>query len=84
VVVVLDAGNVGLDRALLAAAAPRLVAAVTSGGRSGPGTLLGLLQRASALVIRGRAAGTTGRVVPLTGARSAPPPNRGGVEQAGA
>jgi hypothetical protein len=42
------------------------------------------LHRASALVIRGRAAGTTGRVVPLTGARSVPRAGRGGVEQAGA
>jgi hypothetical protein len=85
VVVVLDAGRLGVDRALLAAAAPRLVAAVAPGGRSGPGTLLGLLQRASALVIRGRSAQTAGRVVPLTPSpRPLPVTEHGGVEQAGA
>ena len=35
VVVVLDAGRLGIDRALLAAAAPRVVAAVPPGGRAG-------------------------------------------------
>jgi hypothetical protein len=85
VLVVLDAGRLGLDRALLAAAAPRLVATAPPGGRSGAATLLGLLQRAGALVIRGRSAETTGRVVPLTaGGRSLPVAGRGGVEQAGA
>ena len=54
----------------------------------GPGaggtTLLGLLYRASALVIRGRSTETPGRVVPLpAGARAVPVP-RGEVEQAGA
>ena len=54
----------------------------------GPGaggtTLLSLLYRASALVIRGRSPETPGRVVALTpGARSVPVP-RGQVEQAGA
>jgi hypothetical protein len=84
VVVVLDAGRLGIDRALLAAAAPRVVAAVPPGGRSGSATLLGLLNRASALVIRGRAGEATGRVVQLTpGTRSLPAPG-GDVEQAGA
>ena len=84
VVVVLDAGRLGIDRALLAAAAPRVVAVVPPGGRTGSATLLGLLNRASALVIRGRSPDTPGRVVQLTpGARSLPV--RGDdVEQAGA
>ena len=84
VVVVLDAGSVGVDRALLAAAAPRLVAAVAPGRRAGTATLSGLLNRASALVIRGRAARTAGRVVQLTPAPRARPVRGGGVEQAGA
>ena len=85
VVVLLDAGGLGLDRALLAAAAPRLVAAAAPGSRPAAATLLGLLNRASALVIRGRAPETTGRVVPLTpGTRSLPVTDHGGVEQAGA
>jgi hypothetical protein len=47
--------------------------------------LLGLLQRASALVIRGRSAQTAGRVVPLTPSpRPLPVTEHGGVEQAGA
>jgi hypothetical protein len=84
VVLVLDAGAVGIDRALVAGAAPRLVAAVAPGARTGSSTLLGLLHRASALVLRGRATPTAGRVVQLTpGARSMPV-RGGGVEQAGA
>jgi hypothetical protein len=83
VVVVLDAGTLGMDRALLAAAAPRIVAAVAPGGRTGPGTLLGLLNRASALVIRGRAAESSGRVVQLTPGTRALPVRDAGVEQAG-
>jgi hypothetical protein len=84
VLVVLDAGALGMDRALLAAAAPRIVAAVAPGGRTGSGTLLGLLNRASALVIRGRAADTSGRVVQLTPGTRALPVRDAGVEQAGA
>ena len=84
VVVVLDAGTLGIDRALLAAAAPRIVAAVAPGGRSSSGTLLGLLNRASALVIRGRTADTQGRVVQLTPGTRALPVREAGVEQAGA
>lgn len=84
VVVVLDAGTLGLDRALLAAAAPRIVAAVAPGGRTGSGTLLSLLNRASAVVIRGRAAETSGRVVQLTPGPRSLPVRGAGVEQAGA
>jgi hypothetical protein len=85
VVVVVDAAGVGVDRALLGAAAPRLLAVAAPGARAGGTTLLSLLYRASALVIRGRSTGKPGgRVVPLTaGARSVPVP-RGQVEQAGA
>jgi hypothetical protein len=85
VVVVLDAARQGVDRALLAAAAPRMVATVAPGSRWSSGTLLGLLQRASALVIRGRAVPSTGRVVPLPpGPRPLPVTGHDGVEQAGA
>jgi len=84
IVVVLDAGRVGVDRAMLAAAAPRMLAVAGPGARSGGTTLLGLLHRAGALVIRGRSVAAPGRVVPLTvGPRSVPMP-RGEVEQAGA
>jgi len=65
VVVVLDAGRVGIDRALACAAAPRVLAVAGPGSRAGGSTLLGLLYRASALVIRGRASTPPGRVVPL-------------------
>jgi hypothetical protein len=85
VVVLLDADRLGVDRALLVAAAPRLVVTSASGARPGATTLLGLLHRASALVIRGRAPEPAGRVVPLTpAARSVPVTDHGGVEQAGA
>jgi hypothetical protein len=85
VVVVVDAAGVGVDRALLGAAAPRLLAVAAPGARAGGATLLSLLYRASALVIRGRSTEKPGgRVVALTpGARSVPVP-RGQVEQAGA
>ena len=73
VVVVVDAGGVGVDRALLGAAAPRLLAVAAPGARAGGTNLLSLLYRASALVIRGRSTETPGRVVPLTpGARVRP------------
>ena len=65
VVVVVDAGGVGVDRALLGAAAPRLLAVAAPGARAGGTTLLSLLYRASALVIRGRSTEKPGRVVPL-------------------
>lgn len=87
VVVVLDAAAQGVDRALLAAVAPRVVAVAAPGGRPGTSSLLGLLQRAAALVIRGRAATAAvgGRVVPLPPApRARPATGHEGVEQAGA
>ena len=65
VVVVVDAGGVGVDRALLGAAAPRILAVAAPGTRTGGTTLLSLLYRASALVIRGRSTEKPGRVVPL-------------------
>jgi hypothetical protein len=65
-VVVVDAGGVGVDRALLGAAAPRLLAVAAPGPRAGGSTLLSLLYRACALVIPGRSTETSGRVVPLT------------------
>ncbi len=85
VVVVLDAGRVGIDRALICAAAPRMLAVAGRGSRSGGSTLVGLLSRASALVLRGPSADVPDRVVvPLpAGARAVPVP-RGEVEQAGA
>ncbi|HYH29336.1 MAG TPA: hypothetical protein VD903_03035 [Pseudonocardia sp.] len=81
VVLVLGAGDLGVERLLLAAVAPRLVAVSGHGGtRDDTPTLLSVLQRASALVIRGRTA-PGGRVVPFSGGapRSAAP-----VGQAGA
>ncbi|NMH98963.1 hypothetical protein [Pseudonocardia acidicola] len=95
VVMVLGAAELGVDRLLLTAVAPRLVAVVGSGARppAGGPTLLTVLQRAAALVIRGRtpAQDTTGRVVRLPSGAAAGGPravgvagNRGPVEQAGA
>jgi hypothetical protein len=84
VVVVVDAGGAGVDRALLGAAAPRLLAVAAPGTRAGGTTLLSLLYRAGALVIRGRSTDTPGRVVPLTANTRAVPVPRGQVEQAGA
>lgn len=64
IVVVLGAAHLGVERLLLAAVAPRMIAVVGPGERRAePPTLLSVLQRASALVIRGQGAG--GRVVPL-------------------
>lgn len=84
VVVVLGAGGLGLDRALVAAAAPRVVAAAAPGAKADGATLLGLLREASAPVVRG-SADSEGRVVALSpGARSVALPERGRVEQAGA
>jgi hypothetical protein len=66
VVIVLGAGRLGVERLLLSAVAPRIVAVVGPGdGRDDRPTLLSVLQRASALVIRGRPTG--GRVVPFNG-----------------
>jgi hypothetical protein len=71
VVVVLGAARLGMERLLLAAVAPRMIAVVGPGEQPAEApTLLSVLQRASALVIRGQGAG--GRVVPLaTGAQRA-------------
>jgi hypothetical protein len=80
VVLVVGAGGLGVERLLLSAVAPRIVAVTGPGDtRADSPTLLSVLQRASALVIRGRAAG--GRVVPFNGgpARAVAP-----VGQAGA
>jgi hypothetical protein len=66
VVIVLGAGRLGVERLLLSAVAPRIVAVVGPGdGPDDTPTLLSVLQRASALVIRGRPTG--GRVVPFNG-----------------
>lgn len=61
-VLVVGAGKLGVERLLLTAVAPRMIAAVAPGERpeSSP-SLLSVLQRASALVIRGR----SGEVVHL-------------------
>ena len=80
VVLVLRASGLGVERLLLSAVAPRIVAVIGPGDERGDNpTLLSVLQRASALVIRGRPTG--GRVVPFNGgsARAAAP-----VGQAGA
>jgi hypothetical protein len=80
VVLVLSAGGLGVERLLLSAVAPRIVAVTAPGETQGDDpTLLSVLQRASALVIRGRPAG--GRVVQFNGGapRAAAP-----VGQAGA
>jgi hypothetical protein len=66
VVLVLGAGGLGVERLLLSAVAPRIVAVIEAGATPGEEpTLLSVLQRASALVIRGRTGG--GRVVPFSG-----------------
>jgi hypothetical protein len=67
VVLVLGAGGLGVERLLLAAVAPRMVALVGSDDdRDDTPTMLSVLQRASALVIKGRPS-ARGRVVSLTG-----------------
>ncbi|HLU58686.1 MAG TPA: hypothetical protein VKZ81_24765 [Pseudonocardia sp.] len=64
VVLVLGASGLGVERLLLSAVAPRIVGVVAPGEAAGEGpTLLSVLRRANALVIRGRTGG--GRVVPL-------------------
>jgi hypothetical protein len=79
VVLVLGAGGLGVERLLLSAVAPRVVAVTGGGDEVDDPTFLSVLQRASALVIRGPAKG--GRVVPFNGgaARASTP-----VGQAGA
>ncbi|MBW0116058.1 hypothetical protein [Pseudonocardia abyssalis] len=66
VVVVVGAAQLGVERLLLTAVAPRLIAVVAPDEQpEGSPSLLSVLQRAAALVIRGRTtdAGPTGRVV---------------------
>lgn len=90
VVVVLGASTLGVQRLLLTAVAPRMVAVVAPDEEpEGSPTLLSVLRRAAALVIRGRAAEprASGRVVALASAhRSSGPPRDGvaAVGQAGA
>ncbi|TQM16068.1 hypothetical protein [Pseudonocardia kunmingensis] len=80
IVLVLGARGLGVERLLLAAVAPRLVAVVGPGDeRDDPPSMVDVLQRASALVIRGRA--TRGRVLPFNGS---PPRSAAPVGQAGA
>ena len=54
VVLVLGAAGLGVERLLLTAVAPRMIAVVGPGEHTDPPTLVSVLQRASALVIRGR------------------------------
>lgn len=75
VVLVLGAAGMGVERLLLAAVAPRMVAIVGPG--QGPDTspsMLSVLRRAGALVIRGGGAADPGdgRVVQLSRSRPAP------------
>lgn len=65
VVVIIGASGLGVERLLLTAVAPRMIAAVAPDGSPDEApSLLSVLRRASALVIRGRV-GTTGNVVRL-------------------
>lgn len=68
VVIVLGAATLGVERLLLTAVAPRMVAVAGPGERAEPPTLLSVLQRASALVIPGRSG--SGRVLPISDAAS--------------
>jgi len=74
VVVVLGAAGLGVERLLLTAVAPRMIAVVAPDEQpEGSPSLLSVLQRTAVLVIRGRAvdARSAGRVVQLNaGARS--------------
>jgi hypothetical protein len=83
VVIVLGAHRLGVERLLLAAAAPRLIAVVPPGElpEAAP-TALSVLQRAVAPVIRGR--GATGRNVVPIGSRSTPVAGVPRVGRAGA
>ncbi|MGD9985842.1 hypothetical protein [Pseudonocardia sp.] len=74
VVLLLGAADLGVDRLLLTAAAPRLAAVVAPGVRQADGpTLLGVLRRASALVVPGRVEppAPTAQVVHLSAASRA-------------
>jgi hypothetical protein len=66
VVVVLGAARLGVERLLLTAVAPRMIAVLGPGDKAGDApNLISVLRRASALVIRGRAA-VPAVVVPIT------------------
>ena len=83
VVIVVGAADLGVERLLLAAVAPRLVAVLRPGeeAEAAP-SMISILHRAAALVIRGRTqapASTKGRVVRLD-----PGERRGGVSGAAA
>lgn len=82
VVIVVGAADLGVERLLLAAVAPRLVAVLRPGqeAETAP-SMISILLRASALVIRGRAqaAAVNGNVV-----RLGPGEQRGGVSGAAA
>lgn len=71
VVVVLGAAQLGVERLLLTAVAPRMIAAVAPEEQpEGSPTLLSVLQRAAALVIRGADSRRSDRIVALhAGAR---------------
>jgi hypothetical protein len=83
VVLVLGAARLGVERLLLTAVAPRMIAVTGPGEHTDRAdtepSLLGVLHRASALVIRGRSAAPA-QVVPLVAPRKVPAP----VGQAGA
>ena len=85
VVVVLGAARLGVERLLLTAVAPRLIAVASADERADePPTMLSVLQRAAAPVISGasRAARSEGRVVPF--APASRPVADASVGQAGA
>lgn len=72
VVLVLGAERLGMERLLLTAVAPRLVAVVTPGAATeDASTLLGVLRRAAAPVIPGPRPAPLARVVPMPSPRSA-------------
>ena len=84
VVVVVGAAQLGVERLLLTAVAPRMIAVVAPDEQpEGSPSLLSVLQRAAALVIRGRTTDTPGRVVHLNPAVRAAG-NVSAVGQAGA
>lgn len=71
VVVVVGAARLGVERLLLAAVAPRMIATVAPDDEpEASPSLLSVLHRAAALAIRGRATRVPGQVVQLSPARS--------------
>jgi hypothetical protein len=80
-VLVLDAAELGVERLLLTAVAPRMVAVVAPDEQpNDTPSLLSVLRRASALVIRRESNGGGGRVVPLnSGSRKTAPAGRAGL-----